>query len=124
VIAGLKKKVPVHCTCGGFVKPDIVFFGEELPERYWHFGKIDFPACRLLIVIGTSLKVYPFAGMVDWVNVGVPKFLINAEKAGEFDDGENQENNFFIQGDCDVAVKEVVRRLGWEADLGKFLNKG
>ena len=31
-------KVPT-CTCGGFIKPDIVFFGESLPEKYWQLSK-------------------------------------------------------------------------------------
>lgn len=40
----------------GLVKPDIVFFGEALPERFW-LHEIDASLADFLIVIGTSLEV-------------------------------------------------------------------
>ncbi|KAH8075905.1 NAD+ binding protein [Aureococcus anophagefferens] len=46
---------------GGLVKPDIVFFGEGLPRRFFELANRDLPRCRLLLVIGTSLSVQPFA---------------------------------------------------------------
>lgn len=46
-----------HCpVCTGVVKPDIVFFGEELPQRFFLYAT-DFPRADLLLVIGTSLEV-------------------------------------------------------------------
>lgn len=42
---------------GGLVKPDIVFFGENLPPRFHNLLKEDFQSCDLLIVMGTSLAV-------------------------------------------------------------------
>ena len=50
---------------GGLVKPDIVFFGEQLPERFGRLVPADFDACDLLLVMGTSLQVQPFASLVD-----------------------------------------------------------
>ena len=47
-----------RCTlakCGGVVKPDIVFFGENLPERFFQCVSNDFKQCDLLIVLGTRL---------------------------------------------------------------------
>lgn len=49
-------KVPRCPTCKGVVKPDIVFFGEELPRHFLKYLK-DFPLADLLIVMGTSLEV-------------------------------------------------------------------
>lgn len=50
-------KVP-HCrVCTGVIKPDIVFFGEELPQRFF-LHVTDFPMADLLVVIGTSLEVW------------------------------------------------------------------
>ena len=46
------------------VKPDIVFFGEGLPERFFTLADSDFAACDLLLVMGTSLVVQPFAGLI------------------------------------------------------------
>lgn len=42
----------------------------------------DFPRCDLLIIVGTSLVVHPFAGLIDEVNEDVPRLLINLTEAG------------------------------------------
>ena len=44
-------------TCQGLVKPDIIFFGEPLPRRFFDLAEEDFPQGDLLIVMGTSLAV-------------------------------------------------------------------
>lgn len=58
------KGVPL-CECGGIIKPNVVLYGESLDESYnealYHISKAD-----LLIVAGTSLNVYPAAGMLDF----------------------------------------------------------
>lgn len=41
----------------GLVKPDIVFFGEDLPQRFHSLQLPDFSKCDLLIIMGTSLEV-------------------------------------------------------------------
>jgi len=46
------------------VKPSIVFFGESLPERFWKSIPDDFEAADLLIVMGSSLVVQPFASLI------------------------------------------------------------
>ena len=43
------------------MKPDIVFFGESLPEEFHNQIALDKEECDLLIVIGSSLKVRPVA---------------------------------------------------------------
>ena len=40
------------------MKPDIVFFGEDLPQRFHSLQLRDFSKCDLLVVMGTSLEVY------------------------------------------------------------------
>lgn len=45
--------------------PDIVFFGEALPRLFGRRVMEDFPQCDCLIVMGTSLKVQPFASLID-----------------------------------------------------------
>ena len=49
----------LHCACS-----DIVFFGENLPSRFFRRSQEDYPKCDLLIVTGTSLVVHPFAGLI------------------------------------------------------------
>ena len=41
----------------GIVKPDIVFFGEDLPHKFYALRYADLSQCDLLIVMGTSLEV-------------------------------------------------------------------
>ena len=50
--------VRCHMTakCRSVVKPDIVFFGEDLSEEFYKF-RHDFDKCDLLIIMGTSLTV-------------------------------------------------------------------
>jgi hypothetical protein len=70
---------PCRQSCRGLVKPDIVFFGESLPPRFFELAPLDFSAADLLIVMGTSLAVQPFAGLIGgwplggrWVAPGWP----------------------------------------------------
>ncbi|KAK5985746.1 NAD-dependent protein deacetylase [Trichostrongylus colubriformis] len=59
--------VPRCDKCDGVVKPDITFFGENLPKRFFQCAITDFPRCDLLLIMGTSLVVQPFASMVNEV---------------------------------------------------------
>ena len=72
-----------HCDkCGGVVRPDIVFFGESLPNRYFQNIKSDFQECDLLLVLGTSLTVMPFANLITESKSNVPRVYINLSKPG------------------------------------------
>lgn len=78
-------KIP-HCTktqdCKGLIKPDVKFFGERLDSRFFRLVREDFPKCELLIIIGTSLTVMPFAQLVQKVPPTCPRLLINKTKSG------------------------------------------
>lgn len=54
--------VPTCSKCGGMLKPDVVLFGEQI--RQYLDAQDDILNARLLIVIGSSLTVYPLAGFV------------------------------------------------------------
>lgn len=60
-----KDEIPICEHCPGVVKPDIVFFGENLPDKFHDSIDRDFGKCDLLIILGSSLVVHPFAGLVD-----------------------------------------------------------
>ena len=55
--------VPRHAGCGGVFKPEIVFFGEPLPEDVFAAAARAVREADLLVVAGTSLAVYPAAGL-------------------------------------------------------------
>jgi len=50
-------------TCGGIYKPDITFFGEMLPEEQWSAAVRAMGEADLVLVLGTSLAVYPAAAL-------------------------------------------------------------
>lgn len=111
----------LNAKYGGLVKPDIVFFGESLPARFFDCARADLPRCDLLVVIGTSLAVQPFASLVEMVEPGTPRLLINRERVGEggwrgFDFSPGSTDDFY-GGDCDDAVSALADRLGWRAEL-------
>ena len=53
------------CACGGVFKPDIVFFGEMLPESAWNHSVQAMAEADLVLILGTSLAVYPAAALPD-----------------------------------------------------------
>ena len=53
------------CECGGVVKPDVVLYGESLDSAVIEGSLAAIAAADLLIVGGTSLTVYPAAGLID-----------------------------------------------------------
>ena len=53
------------CACGGIVKPDVVLYGESLDSAVIEGSLAAIAAADLLIVGGTSLTVYPAAGLID-----------------------------------------------------------
>ncbi|XP_068423986.1 NAD-dependent protein deacetylase sirtuin-1 isoform X2 [Clinocottus analis] len=87
------------------MKPDIVFFGENLPEMFHRAMKQDKDEVDLLIVIGSSLKVRPVALIPNSIPHEVPQILINREQLPHL--------NFDVEllGDCDVIVNELCHRL-------------
>ena len=56
IMSGPASVDAMNAKHGGLVKPDITFFGERLPERFFACLR-DFDRCDLLIVMGTSLTV-------------------------------------------------------------------
>jgi NAD-dependent deacetylase len=52
-----------RCLCGGVFKPDITFFGEALPANAWEEAETLVRRADLLVVLGTSLTVYPAAAL-------------------------------------------------------------
>jgi len=69
--------------CSGVVKPDITFYGENLPAAYSSNVGPDTEAADVLIVAGSSLKVMPVAKLPDKVGHLVPRLLINREAVSE-----------------------------------------
>ena len=53
------KNIPPHCECGGILRPDVVFFGEAIPQKAMVKAYANAKSCDLMLVIGTSAIVSP-----------------------------------------------------------------
>ncbi len=69
-----------YCAKGSQLRPHIVFFGEAVPAI-----EQAIPICEkadILVVIGTSLNVYPAAGLIYYAPNNIPLFLLDPNPAG------------------------------------------
>lgn len=93
----------------GIMKPDITFFGEQLPDVFSErLTNHDRHLVDLVIVIGTSLKVAPVSEVVPYLHPSIPQVYISRTPVShvEFD--------VDMLGDCDVVVAELCKRAGWD----------
>ncbi|XP_064550572.1 NAD-dependent protein deacetylase Sirt2 [Drosophila montana] len=142
-MAWMKKKIfadelPSCEECNGLVKPDIVFFGENLPANFYNSPEEDFKECDLLIIMGTSLEVQPFASLIHRAGPRCIRLLINRDAVGRasfapwmdpsgkallYGKPKNTRDVAFL-GDCDAGVWELVEALGWEEELQQLISDG
>ena len=110
----LNKGVAPTCdSCGGLVKPSIVFFGEVMPGRFSELVDSDTAACDLVVVVGTSLQVAPVANIPGWVKRNTHRLLVNRERVGTF----FGPTDVFMEGDCDKSIRKLCQLVGWEEEL-------
>ncbi|KAI6127157.1 DHS-like NAD/FAD-binding domain-containing protein [Pisolithus sp. B1] len=109
-----EEEIPRCEGCGGLAKPDIVFFGESVPDKF-RASEPSLQEADLLIVIGTSLTVHPFASLVYSVPEDCPRVPINLVEVGDFDKADD----LVFTGKCDEIVRALCRELGWEEELDK-----
>ena len=107
-----------HCPkCQtGLLRPGVVWFGEALPSDTLRaideFVEEDEPI-DLIMVIGTSAKVYPAAGYVDVARQkGARVAVVNVDRA-DTPGGRNGlvEGDWFFQGDAGVVVPEMLKTV-------------
>ncbi|KAK7476695.1 hypothetical protein BaRGS_00032093 [Batillaria attramentaria] len=108
-------------SCTGIVKPDIVFFGEELPKRFYYYLK-DMLLTDLVLVMGTSLEVQPFAGIIDTVRFTVPRVLFNRMAVGPFRK-QKRPKDFVSEGDLIGQMQEFVEMTGWTQDMVNLITR-
>ena len=136
---------PPHCTaCGSLLRPAITFFGEPMPERFL-LANQDLPSCDLVMVIGTSLVVYPVAALPQSANSKAVRVLLNRESSGCFqfvppspppviiaDDMREEHRqrheksiyrDIFLQGDCDTSAEGLADALGHSKDYEAIVEK-
>jgi len=63
------------CVKGSQLRPHIVWFGEDVPQM--EKANLLAGQAELFVVVGTSLNVYPAAGILNFVKVNTPKWLVD-----------------------------------------------
>ena len=76
--------VPRCEKCGGLVKPDVVLYGEQLDERVLLASVRAISEADLLVIGGTSLVVYPAAGLVNYFQ-GEDLVIVNRNRTPQDD---------------------------------------
>lgn len=108
-INGGELKIGDKCSRGSQLRPHIVWFGESVDEL---FNAIEIvKSADLMMIIGTSLMVYPAAGLIQYTRAGIPKYLIDPG-APRY---SPESNLTFIKEKSAKAIPELVAKL---------LNKG
>ena len=120
---GIKDGKVVYCdTCNGPCKPNVVFYGEDLSEDFY-IKAIESKDCDLVIILGTSLQVYPFAKIPKTLSVKSWKVVFNKDKVGNFLYDYLFSNTLFIQGTTDNTVLTFLKDIDLLDDFKTYLGK-
>ena len=95
--------LPPACSCGGLERPGVVWFGEPLPNAAWSAAEDAAAGAEVMLVVGTSVVVYPAAGLV-W----------NARQSGaKLIEINLEETALSPEADCSLRGKagEILPRL-------------
>ena len=104
-IEGWELKLGDLCAKRSQLRPHIVWFGEPVPNIMIATGIIR--RAEIIIVIGTSLKVYPAAGLLQHALSAVPKYLIDPEALPEY----HVRNLQIIRERASTGVPKLVMEL-------------
>ncbi len=93
------------CTCGGVIKPDVVFFGEQLPDMFYSYLRKP-PMADLIVIMGTSLNVFPSAQFALDLAARVPSVLVNLSPTNY-----DMAMTHVVNEDLDVFAEKLWDRL-------------
>lgn len=97
-------KIGDMCELGSQLRPDIVWFGEAVPMIETAAKVVQ--KADIVVIIGTSLNVYPAGGLVDFAKTGTPIYLIDPK-----DVRGSRRNITHIQKGASEGVKELTKIL-------------
>jgi len=92
------------CEKGSQLRPHIVWFGEAVPMIEKAIKVVA--DADVLVVIGTSLNVYPAAGLLNYIEPGTPIYLIDPNEVKTY-----QEGIYFIQKGASEGVEELRKHI-------------
>ena len=90
---------------GGILRPYIVWFGEAVPAIE---QAVELASCAdIFVIVGTSLAVYPAAGIVEYLKKGTPIYLIDPQEPPS----EQRFDYTFIQKPASAGVSQLIDLL-------------
>ena len=120
---GIQKGEIYYCPdCKGPCKPNVVFYGEGLPTRF--FEKLG--ECKdvdLIIIMGTSLKVQPFASIPYLTNPFADIVVYNMEEVGGFLFNKLYCNALLIEGKTDENIIKLLKDMNMFDEFKEFMKK-
>src|SRR6478609_9975547 len=104
-INGWELNLGDKCEMGSQLRPHIVWFGEAVPMM--DKAIMETETADLFMVVGTSLQVYPAAGLIDYLRPEVPKYIIDPNLPSV----RSQANLQLVNEKATTGVKKIVDKL-------------
>jgi NAD-dependent deacetylase len=100
-------KIPQCLSCNGILKPDVILFGEQLPQSAWYEAQRAARQCDLMIVAGSSLEVLPVARLpMQALDRGAHLIIINNTPTYL-----NVRADIVIMDDVAITLPEIAKRV-------------
>ena len=100
--------VAICAACGGAVKPDVVLFGEILPEEAMRQAHELAAGAELMLCVGSSLVVHPVAGLPEVTLASGGKLAIVTKGATPYDGDAVLK----LEGEVDEELAQLIATLG------------
>lgn len=98
--------IPLCPNCNGILKPDVILFGEQLPQAAWNAAQRETRQADLMLVAGSSLEVLPVAGLpMQALDRGVHLVIVNNTPTYI-----NARADVVIMDDVATALPEIIKR--------------
>ncbi|MCG8322896.1 MAG: NAD-dependent deacylase [Cytophagales bacterium] len=104
-ISGWELNIGDKCEKGAQLRPHIVWFGEMVPMMELAVKEVT--TADIFVVVGTSLQVYPAAGLIDYVSRNVPVYIIDPNMP----EVAPRTNLSLIEAPGSVGLKQVAEEL-------------
>ena len=101
-------QTPLYCYCGGLIKPDVVFFGEPIPEAAMFKANAWALSCDLLLIIGSSMEVAPANSLPQ---VAKNSGAVIVESNTEHTRLTSFLTDYFLQGPAGVVWPQVMKAI-------------
>jgi NAD-dependent deacetylase len=100
-------KIPQCLSCNEILKPDVILFGEQLPQSAWYEAQRAARQCDLMVVAGSSLEVLPVAGLpMQALDRGAHLIIINNTPTYL-----NVRADVVILDDVATTIPEIAKRV-------------